>query len=82
LRAGAIVDPERRPLMTANIGTVDRAIRFLLAFVVIILLVTRKVHGTLAIILGIIGIGLLLTAFVRYCPLYPVLKMSTVKKPK
>ena len=68
--------------MTANIGTVDRAIRFLLAFVVIILLVMRKVHGALAIVLGIIGIGLLITAFVRYCPLYPPLKMSTVKKPK
>ena len=68
--------------MTANIGTVDRAIRFLLAFVVIILLVTRKVHGTLAIILGIIGLMLLITAFVRYCPLYPPLKISTMKKPK
>jgi len=68
--------------MTANIGTVDRAIRFLLAFVAIILLVTRRVHGALAIILGIIGIGLLITAFVRYCPLYPPLKISTIKKAK
>jgi hypothetical protein len=68
--------------MTANIGTVDRAIRFLLAFVVVILLVTGRVHGVLAIILGIIGIGLLLTAFVRYCPLYPPLKISTIKKAK
>ena len=68
--------------MTANIGTVDRAIRFILAFVAIILLVTRRVHGALAIVLGIVGIMLLITAFVRYCPLYPPLKISTVKKPK
>jgi hypothetical protein len=77
-----IVNPERRPLMTANIGTVDRAIRFILAFVVIILLVTRTVHGALAIVLGIVGLMLLITAFIRFCPLYPVLKMSTIKKPK
>ena len=68
--------------MTANIGTVDRAIRFILAFVVIILLVTRKVHGALAVVLGIVGIMLLVTAFVRFCGLYPLLKISTVKKEK
>jgi len=68
--------------MTANIGTVDRAIRFVLAFVVIILLVTRQVHGVLAIVLGVVGLMLLITAFIRFCPLYPLLKMSTVKKPK
>jgi hypothetical protein len=68
--------------MTANVGTVDRAIRFLLVFVIIILLVTRTVHGALAIILGIIGALLLITAFARYCGLYSLLKTSTVKKPK
>jgi hypothetical protein len=76
------MDPERRPLMTANIGTIDRAIRFVLAFAAIILLVTRRVHGALAVVLGIVGIMLLITAFIRFCPLYPVLKMSTVKKEK
>jgi hypothetical protein len=68
--------------MKANIGTVDRAIRFVLAFVVIILLVTRRVHGALAVVLGIVGFMLLITAFVRVCPLYPIFKMSTIKKPK
>jgi hypothetical protein len=68
--------------MKANIGTVDRAIRFLLAFVVVILLVTGRVHGVLAIVLGIVGGLLLITAFGRYCPLYPPLKISTTKKAK
>ncbi len=68
--------------MTANIGTIDRAIRFILVFVVIILLVTRTVHGALAIILGIIGAMLLITAFVRYCALYSLLKTTTIKKAK
>ena len=68
--------------MTANIGTVDRIIRYLLAFVVVILLVTRTVHGALAVVIGIIGLVLLITAFIRYRPLYPALKISTVKKAK
>jgi len=68
--------------MTANIGTIDRAIRFVLAFAAIILLVTRRVHGAFAVVLGIVGIMLLITAFIRFCPLYPVLKMSTAKKEK
>jgi len=68
--------------MTANIGTVDRAIRFVLAFVAVILLVTGKVHGALAVIVGVVGLALLITAFIRFCPLYPLLKISTVKKAK
>jgi hypothetical protein len=82
LCADGFVDPERGPLMTANIGTVDRAIRFLLAFVVVILLVTRRVHGVLAIVLGVVGGILLVTAFIRFCGLYPLLKISTIKKAK
>ena len=73
---------EGRYCMTANIGKVDRGIRYLLALVVIVLLVTRRVHGALAIVLGIIGAMLLITAFINYCPLYPVLGISTLRKPK
>jgi len=68
--------------MTANMGKADRMIRYLLVLVIILLFVTRRVHGALAIILGIVGIMLLITAFLSYCPLYPVLKISTVKKAK
>jgi hypothetical protein len=68
--------------MTANIGTIDRTIRFVLAFVIVILLVTGTVHGALAIVLGIIGAMLLVTAFIRFCGLYPLLKISTIKKTK
>jgi hypothetical protein len=68
--------------MTANIGTVDRAIRFIVAFVILILIVTHKVHGTLAIVLGILGAAFLVTGFIRYCALYTLMKTSTVKKAK
>jgi hypothetical protein len=68
--------------MTANVGTVDRMIRFVRVFIILILIVTRTVHGALAIVLGIIGALLLITAFTRYCLLYTLLKTSTMKKPK
>jgi len=68
--------------VTANVGKVDRGIRYLLTLVVLILVVTRRVHGALAIVLAIVGAMLLITAFINYCPLYPVLGMSTLKKPK
>lgn len=65
--------------MTANIGKVDRGIRYLLALVVIVLLVTRRVHGALAIVLGIVGAMLLITAFINYCALYSVLGIKKSK---
>jgi hypothetical protein len=68
--------------VTANIGKIDRGIRYLLALVVLILIVTRRVHGTLAIVLGIIGAVLLITAFINYCGLYSVLGISTTRKAK
>ena len=68
--------------MQANVGGIDRAIRYLLVLVIILLFATGKVHGALAVVLGIIGLMLLITAFIRYCPLYPLLRISTVKKQK
>jgi hypothetical protein len=75
-------ESEGRFPVTANIGKVDRGIRYLLALVVIVLLVTRRVHGALAIVLGIVGAMLLITAFINYCALYPILGISTLKKSK
>jgi hypothetical protein len=66
--------------MTANIGKVDRGIRYLLALVALILVVTRRVHGPLAVVVGIIGAALLITAFINYCWLYTLLGTSTSKK--
>ena len=72
-------ESEGRLPVTANIGKVDRGIRYLLALVVIVLLVTRRVHGALAIVLGIVGAMLLITAFINYCALYPMLGIKKTK---
>ncbi|MBP1656583.1 MAG: hypothetical protein H6Q31_1184 [Bacteroidetes bacterium] len=66
--------------MTKNIGSADRIIRTLLAIVFGILILTGQVEGTLAIILGIIAVVLLLTSAVSVCPLYMLLKTSTLKQ--
>ncbi|HVO76524.1 MAG TPA: DUF2892 domain-containing protein [Candidatus Bathyarchaeia archaeon] len=66
--------------MTANIGKIDRGIRYLLALVALILVVTRRVSGPLAVVVGIIGAALLITAFINYCWLYTLLGISTSKK--
>jgi hypothetical protein len=62
-----------------NMGSVDRAIRLVLAAVLLILILTQVVTGTLAIISGIIALVLVLTSVVAFCPLYVPFKFSTKK---
>jgi hypothetical protein len=66
--------------MKKNIGTADKAIRILIAIVIGVLYYTHIISGTLAIILGILAIVFLLTAFVSFCPLYLPFGINTCKK--
>ena len=66
--------------MKKNMGTIDRVIRTLLAIVVLILYLTDVISGVVAIILVIIAVIFLLTSLVSFCPLYSLLKFSTMKK--
>ena len=66
--------------MKQNVGTADKYIRVLLAIVIAILYFTDVISGTLAIILGIIGVALIITSLFSFCPAYAVLKISTAKK--
>ena len=65
--------------MKQNMGTIDRAIRTLLALVVAILYFTDNLSGLAAIVLGIFAVVFLLTSMVGYCPLYTVLGIKTTK---
>ena len=65
--------------MNKNMGTTDRVIRILLAAVVAILYFTGVISGTTAIILGLLGLILLLTSLMSFCPLYLAFKISTMK---
>lgn len=66
--------------MSKNMGSVDRALRVIIALGIAVLIITKTLTGTLAIILGILAIVFLLTSLVGFCPLYVPFKLWTTKK--
>lgn len=66
--------------MKANMGTIDRTIRILLALAVGLLYYFGYISGTVAIVLGVIAGIFLLTGIVSFCPLYVPLGISTRKQ--
>ncbi len=68
--------------MKKNIGRIDRILRHSLAFVVAVLILTKQITGTAAIVLGIFAAIWILTGLFRFSPVYAPLKISTLKKKK
>lgn len=68
--------------MEKNAGTIDRVVRVVIGIVLLYLVVTDKVQGIAMYVVGILGIMMLVTAALAYCPLYPVMKINTESKPK
>jgi len=66
--------------MKANIGSLDKVIRIILAIAFAMLYITKMVEGTLGIILLIVGGVLLLTSIINFCPLYAILGWSSGKE--
>lgn len=66
--------------MKKNMGTIDRAVRFLVAILIAVLYFTNQISGTAAIILGVVAVAFLVTSFMSSCPAYIPLKISTIKK--
>jgi O-antigen ligase len=62
--------------MQANVGTLDRSLRITVGLILIVLSLTGVIG-----LWGWIGVVPLATGFLRFCPLYPVLGISTCKKP-
>ncbi len=58
----------------------DRIVRVVLGLILIYLWLGGVLSGTVAIVLGIIGIILLVTGIVGFCPLYRVLGFATKKE--
>jgi amino acid transporter len=63
--------------LNKNMGTLDRAIRLVIAAVIAILYFTGNLSGLAAIILGILAVIFVLTSVVSVCPLYLPLGLST-----
>ncbi len=66
--------------MIKNIGTVDKVIRIIVGlFLVYYAIMNYADSMTLAIIAGIAGLILLITAFTGFCYLYKIFGISTKK---
>jgi hypothetical protein len=65
--------------MTANEGTLDRAVRVVLAVVAAIVGFAVGAASALGIVLLVVAAVLLVTGLVGFCPLYRVLGLSTAK---
>lgn len=65
--------------MKKNIGSTDRIVRFLIAIVAILIYNQHILNGTAAKIVLVFGMLMFVTAFMRFCPLYPLLHISSYK---
>lgn len=63
--------------MKANVGTADRVIRIVIGLILLSLLFI--LDGSIKYI-GLIGIVPLLTAFIKFCPLYTLFKINTCSR--
>ena len=68
--------------MKKNMGNSDRAIRSVLALVMLTLYLTGVVSGTLGIVLLALSVIFLLTSFISFCPLYAPFGLSTCRNKK
>jgi hypothetical protein len=63
--------------MKPNMGTLDRTIRALVGIALIAAWPLGLLQGTIAIVLAVVGVVLLLTAVLRWCPPYDLLGINT-----
>ncbi len=63
--------------MVKNMGSVDRAVRILIALVLAALIVSGTLQGALAIVLGVVAAVFALTSVAGTCPLYIPLRINT-----
>lgn len=68
--------------MKPNMGNTDKAIRILLAIVILVLYFTKQISGTAALILLLLGGILIASSLISYCPIYQVFGWSTKPKEK
>ena len=66
--------------MKANMGSLDKAIRIIIAIAFAMLYITKTVEGTTGIVLLAIGGVFLLTSLISFCPLYTILGLNSNSK--
>ncbi|VAV90854.1 hypothetical protein MNBD_ALPHA05-882 [hydrothermal vent metagenome] len=68
--------------MKANMGAIDRLVRFIFAAAVAYFYFTGRIDGLAASVLGVIAVIFLLTSLVGTCPLYLAFGFSSRKAKK
>ncbi|MCU0823572.1 MAG: DUF2892 domain-containing protein [Leptospira sp.] len=66
--------------MYQNMGIYDRGARFAAGILLAVLFFTGVVGGTVAIVLGVVGLVLVATSAIGFCPAYLPFKFSTKSK--
>jgi hypothetical protein len=66
--------------MKKNIGSLDSNIRITLAIVLSLLFLGKFIVGALGLVVFLVGIVLLLTSLINFCPLYKLLGITTKKE--
>lgn len=66
--------------MKANLHAVDKVVRIIIAFAVLVFYNMEIISSTSAIVLGIIAVVLLVSALINFCPIYHTMGISTRKK--
>jgi len=66
--------------MKKNVGITDKWIRILIAVVILALYGFDVITDTIAMVLLIVGVVLLLTSLISFCPLYAIFGINTCKK--
>lgn len=69
-------------MFTANVGTPDRIARLVIGVVLFLLpfFTGAALAGAVGIVLQVIGVVLVVTAFLAFCPLYRIFGLSTARK--
>ena len=65
--------------MKRNVGSTDKAIRMILAFLFATFYFTNVVTGLWGIVLLIVAIVLLLTSIISFCPMWALFGINTTK---
>ena len=66
--------------MKKNCGRKDRVTRVTIAFVILMSWLLGYIQGLLAAFLGAIGLALVLTSVVSFCPIYDAMGIDTLEK--
>lgn len=68
--------------MNKNMGTLDKAIRIVLALVMIYFAYTSSDLGWIKYLLYILSVVFILTSLISFCPLYTLFGINTCPSPR